>query len=62
MDQSADVSADALTTGRTEDPGGEAIHPLDVILGTPLPSLDGLMLHRFLTPQLPRLLRRPFPG
>ena len=59
---SAAVSVDALTTGRTEDPRGEAIHPLDVILGTPLPSLEGLTLHRFLTPQLPRLLRRPFPG
>jgi hypothetical protein len=59
---SAAVSVDALTTGRTVDDRGEAIHPLDVLLGTPLPSLDGLTLHRFLTPQLPRLLRRPFPG
>ena len=58
---SAAVAVDALTTGRTVDERGEAIHPLDVILGTPLPSLDGLTLHRFLTPQLPRLLRRPFP-
>jgi hypothetical protein len=57
-----DVDVDALTTGRTVDPRGEAIHALDVILGTPLPPLDRLTLHRFLTPQLPRLLRRPFPA
>jgi hypothetical protein len=58
----AAVSPDALTTGRTVDERGEAIHPLDVILGTSLPPLDGMTLLRFLTPQLPRLLRRPFPG
>jgi hypothetical protein len=59
---SAAVSANALTTGRTVDEHGAAIHPLDAILGTPLPSLEGLTLQRFLAPQLPRLLRRPFPG
>jgi hypothetical protein len=59
---SGDVAACALTTGRTVDDRGEAIHALDVILGTPLPPLDGLTLHGFLNPQLPRLLRRPFPG
>ncbi len=55
------VAATALTTGRTVDDRGEAIHALDVVLGTPLPPLDGLTLHRMLIPQLPRLLSRPFP-
>jgi hypothetical protein len=56
----AAVATDALTTGRTVDDRGEAIHALDVVLGTTLPSLEGLTLHDFMTPQLPRLLLRPF--
>jgi hypothetical protein len=55
------VATTALTTGRTVDDSGEAIHALDVVLGTPLPPLDGRTLHETLTPQLPRLLLRPFP-
>ena len=58
----AEVAVDALTTGRTVDDRGEAIHALDVVLGTALPPLSGVTLQGMLTPQLPRLLGRPFPG
>ena len=56
------VATDALTTGRTVDDRHEAIHALDVVLGTALPPIEGMTLHRFLIPQLPRLLRRPYTG
>ncbi len=56
----ASRALDGLTTGRCVDEAGEAVYPLDIVLGTPWSPPRTSTLLGFMGPQLPRLLKRPF--
>ncbi|MEO7327850.1 MAG: hypothetical protein ABI193_04690 [Minicystis sp.] len=53
-------SLDGLTSGRCVDAAGEAVYPLDMLLGTRWRIPEEGTLLGYLAPQLPRLLLRPF--
>ncbi len=53
-------SLDGLTSGRCVDAAGEAVYPLDMLLGTRWRVPEEGTLLGYLAPQLPRLLQRPF--
>ncbi len=49
-----------LATGRCVEEGGMEIYPLDMLQGVPWSAASGATLYEFITPQLRRLVHRPF--